>query len=85
MSEYLSAPLEIPLPAVQHEASKSLTGQALSDALAAFQRMSDRRRLGIKNEAEGYWLIPLTQGEFVIVYAEDYDWLTGADLEQWIF
>lgn len=36
----------------------------LSDVLAVFQRMSDRRRLGIKNDAEGYGLIPLTQGEF---------------------
>ncbi|MHC4889112.1 MAG: HNH endonuclease, partial [Planctomycetota bacterium] len=47
----------------------------LSDVLAAFQRMSDRRRLGIKNEAEGYGLIPLTQGKFAIVDVEDYDWL----------
>jgi hypothetical protein len=31
--------------------------------------MSDRRRLRIKNEAEGYGLIPLTQGKFVIVDA----------------
>lgn len=45
----------------------------LSDVLAVFQRMSDRRRLGIKNEAEGYGLIPLTQGKFAIVDAEDYD------------
>ena len=47
----------------------------LSDVLAVFQRMSDRRRLGIKNEAEGYGLIPLTQGKLAIVDAEDYDWL----------
>jgi len=45
----------------------------LSDALAAFQSMCDRRRLGIKNEAEGYGLIALTQGRFVIVDAEDFD------------
>lgn len=45
----------------------------LSGVLAVFQRMSDRRRLGIKNEAEGYGLIPLTQGKFAIVDAEDYD------------
>ncbi|MHC4546374.1 MAG: hypothetical protein ACYSYL_17990 [Planctomycetota bacterium] len=32
----------------------------LSDVLAAFQGMCERRRLGIKNEAEGYGLIPLT-------------------------
>jgi hypothetical protein len=48
----------------------------LSDALAAFQRMSDRRRLGIKNEAAGYGLIPLTQGKFAIVDAEDFDRLS---------
>ena len=45
----------------------------LSDVLAVFQRMSDRRRLGINNETEGYGLIPLTQGKFAIVDAEDYD------------
>ena len=45
----------------------------LSDVLAAYQGMCDRRRLGIKNEAEGYGLIPLTQGKFAIVDAEDYD------------
>jgi hypothetical protein len=45
----------------------------LSDVLAAFQRMSDRRRLGVKNEAEGYGLMPLTQGKFAIVDVEDYD------------
>jgi len=45
----------------------------LSDVLAAFQRMSDRRKLGIKNEEEGFGLIPLTQGKFAIVDAEDYD------------
>jgi hypothetical protein len=37
--------------------------------------MCDRRRLGIKNEAGGYGLIPLTQGKFAIVDAEDFDWL----------
>jgi hypothetical protein len=45
----------------------------LSDALAAFQEMSDRRRLGIKNEAEGYGLIALTQGKIAIVDAEDFE------------
>ena len=35
--------------------------------------MSDRRKLGIKNEEEGFGLIPLTQGKFAIVDAEDYD------------
>ncbi len=35
--------------------------------------MSDRRRLGIRNEAERYGLIPLTQGKFAIVDAEDFD------------
>jgi len=38
--------------------------------------MSDWLRLGIKNEAEGYGLIPLTQGKFAIVDAEDYDRLS---------
>jgi len=66
-------PLENLLTAIQHEATKALTGQALSDVLAAFQGMCDRRRLGIKNEAEGYGLIPLTQDKFTIVDAEDYD------------
>jgi len=32
--------------------------------------------LGIKNEEEGYGLIPLTQGKFAIVDAEDYDRLS---------
>jgi hypothetical protein len=67
------APLENLITVIQHEATKSPTGQDLSDVLAAFQRMSDRRRLGIKNEAEGYGPIPLTQGKFAIVDAEDYD------------
>jgi hypothetical protein len=67
------APLENLLKAIQHETTKALTGQALSDVLAAYQGMSDRRRLGIKNEAEGYGLIPLTQGKFAIVDAEDFD------------
>ena len=67
------APLEKLLTIIQCETTKALTGQALSDVLAVFQRMSDRRRLGIKNEAEGYGLIPLTQGKFAIVDAEDYD------------
>ena len=66
-------PLEKLLTIIQRETTKALTGQALSDVLAAFQGMSDRRRLGINNEAEGYGLIPLTQGKFAIVDAEDYD------------
>ncbi len=66
-------PLENLLTAIQREATKALTGQALSDVLAAFHGMCDRRRLGIKNEAEGYGLIPLTQGKFAIVDAEDFD------------
>jgi len=75
ISGNLPAPLEIPLPIIQRKTSKSLTGQALSDVLAAYQRMSDWLKSGIKNEAEGYGLIPLTQGKFAIVDAEDYDWL----------
>lgn len=73
ISEDLQAPLENLITVIQHEATKSLTGQALSDVLAASQRMSDRLRLGIKNEGQGYGLIPLTQGKFAIVDAEDYD------------
>ncbi|MBA7605706.1 hypothetical protein ES703_12840 [subsurface metagenome] len=72
ISEYLSAPLEKLLTIIQREATKSLTGQEWSDVLAAFQRMSDRRKLGIKNEEEGFGLIALTQGKFAIVDAEDY-------------
>jgi len=67
------APLENLITVIQHEATKSLTGQELSDVLAAFQRLSDRRKLGIKNEEEGFGLITLTQGKFAIVDAEDYD------------
>ena len=36
----------------------------LSGVLAAYRRMSDRRRLGIKDETEGYVLMPLKQGKF---------------------
>ena len=73
ISGNLPAPLEIPLPIAQNKTSKSLTGQALSDGLAAYQRMSDWLKSGIKNEAEGYGLIPLTQGKFAIVDTEDFD------------
>lgn len=76
ISEYLSAPLEIPLPIIRRKTTKSLTGSDLSDALAACQKMSDWLRSGIKNEEEGYGLIPLTQGKFTIVDAEDYNWLS---------
>ncbi|MBA7691068.1 hypothetical protein ES703_99606 [subsurface metagenome] len=73
ISGNLSAPLEIPPPIIQRKTTKSLTGSDLSDVLNAYQIMSDWLRLGIKNEAEGYGLIPLTQGKFAIVDAEDYD------------
>ncbi len=73
MSEYLPVPLENLITAIQRETGRALAGRDLSDVLAAYQGMSDRRRLGIKNEAEGYGLIPLTQGKFAIVDAEDYD------------
>jgi len=76
ISGNLSAPLENPPPIIQRKTSKSLTGQALLDALAACQKMSDWLRLGIKNEEEGYGLIPLTQSKFTIVDAEDYDRLS---------
>lgn len=51
----------------------------LSDVLAAYQRMSDRLRLGIKNEAQGYGLMPLTQCEFAYLnFAE------RMELKRWI-
>jgi len=51
----------------------------LSDVPAAYRRMSDRRRLGIKNEAQGYGMIPLTQGKFAYVnFAE------RMELKRWI-
>ena len=76
MRSHTRAGFTLKRPVGQEQVPTSEYLSQLSDVLNAYQTISAWRKSGIKNEAEGYGLIPLTQGKFAIVDAEDYDWLS---------